>query len=501
MSIVGSISKWISQLIIFIVLIAFCTMAVQYRNPSFAAYRYLIVGSMLIIVSAIALFTLSQLRSKSGNQDRYNQSRPNSQPIRRWTAFGQWLSLVLSAICLTLLLTQEGKFLWTKYSVLNHDPSQLQRLGQHFIVGYRNFGEIKQLVEKQAIAGIFITARNVESQTIAAVQQQIQTLQSIRQAQNLPPLWVATDQEGGVVSNLSPPLPYQPSIAEAIANTPIANQQQAVIQYATLQAQALQQLGVTVNFSPVVDLKKAAIAGDRFSLISRRAIAADPVTVGKVATWYCETLAQFKVQCTVKHFPGLGSLKVDTHTHLAKLDVAIAQLETEDWIPFRALINRELTSRTSPQETTAWMMLGHVVLPELDPTYPASFSQKIVTDLIRQKWNYGGILVTDDVGMQAAYQHPEGFDQMVVRSLNAGVDIILDSFDTDLFYPAMQALMQAEQLGQLDQQVLKMSQERLTRTNGEKALILRAQSARKISALNKKCTSGMLPHQHPSVKA
>jgi beta-N-acetylhexosaminidase len=93
-------------------------------------------------------------------------------------------------------------------------------------------------------------------------------------------------------------------------------------------------------------------------------------------------------------------------------------------------------------------MLGHVILAELDAEFPASFSRKIVQQVIRDEWGYQGLLVTDDLTMGAAYNH--GLCDVTVRSLNAGVDLLLIAFDHDKYFDAMHCALQAAQRGALD---------------------------------------------------
>ena len=166
--------------------------------------------------------------------------------------------------------------------VLAADPAQLEKLGRHFVVGYRDPAEIERLLERRAIGGVFIGARNVEGLSADAVRAQIASWQDTRRRQGLPPLLIATDQEGGTVSRLSPPLPRQPPIASVVdasrATKPARNA--AAHAYGLAQGRALASLGVNLNFAPVVDLNKNLVnPNDRYTRIRDRAIAADPAIV------------------------------------------------------------------------------------------------------------------------------------------------------------------------------------------------------------------------------
>ncbi|MEQ8754821.1 MAG: glycoside hydrolase family 3 N-terminal domain-containing protein [Coleofasciculus sp. G1-WW12-02] len=363
------------------------------------------------------------------------------------------LILAIASFSFSLAVTKEVKFQLTKQAILNREASQLETLGQHFIVGYRNFEEVKILVEKGAIAGVFITKRNIQNKTQDEIHQEIQSLQEIRTSQGLSPLWIATDQEGGIVSRLSPPLTQLPPLSSIIKDEKtIDRTKDDVIDYASIQGKELSEIGINLNFAPVVDLNQGIISpDDKYSKIYLRAISADKDVVAKVALWYCQTLANYGVTCTIKHFPGLGRLDTDTHIDHAQLKTSVEELSQADWVPFREVMSK----------TNAFTMLGHAQLMSVDPDHPVSFSTKVVSEIIRNKWNHDGILITDDFSMQAVYGSQDGLANATIKAVNAGVDLILIAYDTDLYYNAMNGLIAAESANRLDITVLKKSNARL----------------------------------------
>ncbi|MCE9624924.1 MAG: glycoside hydrolase family 3 protein [Deltaproteobacteria bacterium] len=346
-----------------------------------------------------------------------------------------------------------------KEGVLVSDPQILQRLGRHFIVGYRNDAEIESLVKRGAIGGIFITQRNIQGKSAAQVRAEIAHWQNIQASLGLPPLYIATDQEGGRVSRLSPLVPALPSLAEWRKLRPVS-------EYAALQAASLVDLGVNLNFSPVVDLKLPGQADflQPHTRLSERALSGDPEEVAAVAADYCAAFDRFGLRCTLKHFPGLGRVRADTHLSEGELNVSPAQLEKEDWIPFRQVL----------QSTPAFLMIGHVRVPELDPDAPASLSRPIVQGLIRETWGHEGIVVTDDFTMGPIAGRSGGVGRAAVDAIDAGVDLILISYDGELYYEAMAELLSSHAQGNLDVAMLRKSDARLgadfdRRTGGDQS--------------------------------
>jgi len=123
-----------------------------------------------------------------------------------------------------------------------------------------------------------------------------------------------------------------------------------------------------------------------------------------------------------------------------------------DWVGFRVMT----------QNTQALIMIGHVHVDAIDSEYPASLSATLLQSVIRKSWHYNGLLITDDLTMGAIYQRENNHLQNTVsQALNAGIDLLLISYDVRQYYPAMAALIEAYQQGELDIQRLNESHQRL----------------------------------------
>ena len=124
----------------------------------------------------------------------------------------------------------------------------------------------------------------------------------------------------------------------------------------------------------------------------------NPATVAKAY----QSLAEAGVQCTLKHFPGLGGVFEDTHLEAGHLRLPRDELERSDWVPFRALMG------SGALGAGTFTMLSHAKLAALDADHPVSFSPAVVSGLLREAWGYEGVLITDDFSMGAAYASREG---------------------------------------------------------------------------------------------
>lgn len=360
-----------------------------------------------------------------------------------------------AAAALALAIAGEARFRLQRRDVLRAPPEKLALLGRHVVVGYRDPAEVAALLTRRAVGGVFVTDRNAGERPAAALGAELASFAALRRSTGEPPLWVAADQEGGLVSRLSPPLPRQPGLAalEDRCLAPGAACEDAVRGYADVQGRGLAALGVNLDLAPVVDLRGAPVPGDRYSRIHERAISADPVVVARVADLYCAGLARAGVACALKHFPGLGGVRADTHRASADLDAPAAELAHADWIPFEV----------AHGHAERFTMIAHARLAAVDPARPASTSPAVVRDLLRGARGHAGPLVTDDVTMMALFRSEGGVGEGAVRALEAGVDLVLVSYDTDQYYEVMTALLRAERAGRLDPAALAESEARLER--------------------------------------
>jgi beta-N-acetylhexosaminidase len=413
--------------------------AIGWRTPLFAGWRYTALAVLIalpLLIVALEIWSLRRTRT-------------------RFVRMVSVTSLVIAVIAAGATLALETQFQYQRRVVLAADPGELEKLGAHIFIGYRNRAMLDAVMQRRALAGIFLTTRNVEGKSIEAIHAEIEALQASRRAQGLDPLWIATDQEGGPVSRLSPPLRRMPPLGEVVAlYQDNATLMTAVSQYAGRQGSDLRRLGVNLNFAPVVDVNHGLDnPDDRLSRISTRALSTDPAVVAMVADTYCATMRRTGVACTLKHFPGLGRVYQDTHKVTAELSASPGELEATDWLPFRELMGRE----------APFTMLSHARLTALDPDRPASFSNAVVNGLIRGTWKYDGVLITDDFAMGAVTLSHEGAAGGAIAALNAGVDLILVSYDPDQYFPVMYALLAADRDGRLDQDALARSKARLKR--------------------------------------
>jgi len=369
-----------------------------------------------------------------------------------WSSAARKTLVLLWCLVPLSMLAAHLRFELRRHDVLHTDASTAHKLGRHFMVGYSSFDEVAALAEKGLIAGIYVTRHNLRGRGAETLRSEIAALQARRRGANLPPLIVAADQEGGIVSHLAPVLTELPGLS-TLADLPADLRDRMAEEYGRTHGRELAGLGVNLNFAPVLDLRpeKKITRFDFNTLIGRRTISGDPAKVADVALPYIRGLEMSGVGATVKHFPGLGRVRGDTHHFSADLETSLDELEGSDWRPFRQAL----------AGSRAMLMVGHVRLTAADPERAASHSKKVIDGIIRGKWNYQGVVITDDLVMGAIYQHD--VCTAVVEALNAGVDLLLVAFDGKQFYRIFACASAAGGQARLDPAMLEASEARLNR--------------------------------------
>ena len=416
-------------------------LAFQLKNPMFAAARTPVHWGGLGLAALMAAIA-----------------------FRLWWRARAWpllVAVVSSLAAMLFLASVAGQLRTARERVLATAPADLALIGRHVMAGYRDPTEIRLLIARGAVGGVFVTARNARHLTVAALTAEIAGFQALAKQHGHSPLIIATDQEGGFVSRLSPPLASPPLLSAVIAaKTGVGERRAAVTEAAAMAARDLKRVGVTLNFAPLADLDFGIRnPADKMSRIGERASGRSPELVAEVAGAYCRAASEAGVRCTLKHFPGLGRVAADTHVEGAVLGEPVPTLAAEDWVPFRRVL----------AETDAALMVGHVRLVAADAGEPASLSKAVIGDIVRGQWGFDGLIVTDDLNMGAVFDLPGGIGAGAVKSLDAGADLLLVSWDPDQVYPMLDALLQAHAAGRLDAANLARSQARLRRLAGSGA--------------------------------
>jgi beta-N-acetylhexosaminidase len=251
--------------------------------------------------------------------------------------------------------------------------------------------------------GLILFKRNVDDPAQVA-----ELTSSFREAVGRADAPVLVDQEGGRVQRLGPPhWPVYPSAASYLsAAGDLEAAAKLVHMSAQLMAKDLLAVGINVDCLPVLDVTYP----ESHRVIGDRAYASDPAAIARLGRAAADGLLAVGVLPVMKHLPGHGRAQVDSHLEVPVADAPVAELEASDFAPFAA--NADLPIGMS----------AHVVYPALDPERPATISPKIISEVIRQKIGFDGLLMSDDLSMQAL---SGTLRERAGAALKAGIDVVL----------------------------------------------------------------------------
>lgn len=253
-------------------------------------------------------------------------------------------------------------------------------------------------------AGYIVFGRNVESRA------QLRALtDALRDIHGRDRLLITIDQEGGRVARMKPPewLAYPAGAAfDRLFDLAPASAIEAARANAEALGHDLAEVGITCTHAPVLDVRQPGA----HDVIGDRAYGSEPLRVAAIGRAVLDGLASAGVVGTIKHMPGHGRAMADSHKELPTVTASAAELES-DLAPFKALADAPMA------------MTGHIRFTAWDADHPATQSPFVVSEIIRQHIGFGGLLLTDDLDMQAlAGTVPERAE----IALAAGCDIALN---------------------------------------------------------------------------
>ncbi len=308
----------------------------------------------------------------------------------------------------------------------------VRRVGQRFMVGFEGHAasaDVKALVRDFGAGHVVLFARNVEAPEQVA--ELVRELQSVaRGAGHERPLLVAVDQEGGRVARLRDPWAVWPP-ARAVGRT---GSVETARELGRALAQQLSACGIRYDFAPCVDVD----TNPRNPVIGDRSFGQDPELVARMGTALAQGLQDEGVAACAKHFPGHGDTELDSHLELPSVDHSRARLDEVELRPFRALVEIGVAS----------VMTSHVLVREIDDTLPATLSPALVTGLLRDELGYAGVVVSDDLEMQALAKHWRP-GQIAVLGARAGLDLLAFCKSHDAQVEGIEALVRACESGEV----------------------------------------------------
>ena len=322
-----------------------------------------------------------------------------------------------------------------------NNMSDAEKVGQMLMIGIQGTkvnDDTSYMLNEYAIGGVILFDRNMQSQEqVLSFNKQ---LQESRHGDL--PLFIAIDEEGGKVARMKDsfePPPSQWKIADS------KDFQQAE-EWAEYTEKEKKNMGFNVNFAPVADVGNDE-AGRMYS--------DDPEMVSNFVKAAVQGYGKKNILCTIKHFPGLGKGEADTHDNFVQVNADMDTLQAQDLLPFREMFQQG-------NQDNFWVMVTHVTYSALDAKNPASMSEVVMTNLLRNQLGYNGIVITDDVDMGAIAKH-YSFADVGVKAVQAGADIVLVCHEYDHEIEVYNGILSAVRDGSISKDRIDSSVKRIVR--------------------------------------
>lgn len=341
---------------------------------------------ILSILIVILLFTLFFLFNKSDNSldnpindETINQNPPESEPT----------------------IEDKVNDIMSKMTIEEKIGQMLIIYDTHETVDE----ELKQFIKDIKPSGFIINQSNIT--TFAKTKKYIADLKQNSEI----PLIISIDQEGGRVQRLQnledKKATYIPSMLD-LGNT---NDVELAYEVGKVLAEDMRTLGINVTYAPVCDI----FSNPNNKVIGNRSFGSNPNLVANMCVSLGKGLEDNGIIATYKHFPGHGDTATDSHTSLPIINKTYTELLDNELIPFKNVIEND----------AKMIMIGHIAFPNLtNDNTPASLSKEIITDLLKNKLGYKGLVITDALNMGALNDNYSD-EEIYIKTVEAGVDILL----------------------------------------------------------------------------
>ena len=310
-----------------------------------------------------------------------------------------------------------------------------EKIGQLVVVGIDgtiNNKDSRTFIEDYHVGGFIFYKDNMES-----TQQALQLFNDLKLSNevNKVPLWMSVDEEGGRVTRMPKEFIKLPT------NQVIGKKNDAKLsnEIGQILGRELQGFGLNMDFAPVLDIH----SNPNNPVIGDRSFGSQAEVVSSLGIATMHGIQSHGVVPVVKHFPGHGDTSVDSHIGLPIVENSLDRLRKLEFLPFQDAIN----------QGAEVVMIAHILMPKVDPDYPASLSKVVITDILRAELGFNGVVMTDDMTMGAIVDHYD-LPQSSVQSVLAGTNIVLVGHDVEKGIAVIEALTEAVKNGKISEELL-----------------------------------------------
>ena len=297
----------------------------------------------------------------------------------------------------------------------------------------------EELIVQQGIGGLVLFEHNYKNpDQLLKLTNDLQSL--IADHAEIPPLFISVDQEGGRVARLGKPFTQFPPMS-CLGQ---ADSEELAYRFGLGMGKELRAVGINMDYAPVLDVH----SNPANPIIGQRALDTDPTKVARLGAELIRGFYDAGVIPVGKHFPGHGDTSQDSHLTLPRVERARESLEKSELIPFIHAIQQGLEV----------IMTAHVVYPAWDARQPATFSHSILNDVLRNSLQFEGLIISDDLEMQAIDEKLESIPELGTR---AGVDLFLICHDLEKVSAIQDSMIRDIEMKRIPRATIELSLARI----------------------------------------
>jgi beta-N-acetylhexosaminidase len=313
-----------------------------------------------------------------------------------------------------------------------------EKIGQMVIIGLDGYSVNENtidMIQNKKVGGFILFKKNVGD-----TGQLLNLINSLKEnnSNNKIPLFISIDEEGGKVSRVPDEFKNIPTNREIGK----INNKNFSYEIGNILAMQLNAFGINMDFAPVLDVN----TNPNNPIIGNRSFGSDPNIVSDLGIATMKGIKDKGVIPVVKHFPGHGDTSVDSHLGLPSIENNLDRLNKVELVPFKNAI----------KDGADVVMVAHILMAKLDPDYPASMSKKVISDILRDDLNFDGVVITDDMTMGAIMKN-YNIEDAVIKSVNAGSDIVLVCHNNDNQVNVINYLQKAVKDGEISEERIDKS--------------------------------------------
>ncbi len=345
-----------------------------------------------------------------------------------------WVGVIITSIIIFV-------FIFTKDNSLIDNLTLEEKIGQMIIAGieHKPGDKIATLITEDHISGIIIFKHNYNTaEDLVNLTNKIKAWNK----DNPLPLFISMDHEGGRVFNLPEPATHFPNINKLGR----LNSKELAFKTAQAIGSELKAMGINLNFAPVLDVN----SNPDNPIIGTRSFSSNPKKVAELGIAMSAGFKEANIIPTIKHFPGHGDTKIDSHLNLPSLNYNFNRLKEVELSPFKQAI----------EAGSELVMVGHIKLNQIDSKFPATLSPKIITNILKEDLNFKGVVITDAMEMGALTKNFSD-KEAIINAIKAGNDILLYTLGDERPFDAIKIIKEAVKGGEISEERIDKSVQKI----------------------------------------